>query len=129
MDWYATLERPPLTPPDWVFSPVWTMLYLMIAAAVILYYRAPIKAHVRWTTAVLVVHGLCNFSWTFLFFGLHAPALALVDCVLLDLTLVALIIWFGQASRWAGVLLVPYLVWIFFATYLTAGFWILNRGI
>ena len=129
MDWYATLSRPPLTPPDWVFSPVWTLLYLMITLAVILYYRTPIKAHVRQTTAVLIVHGLCNFSWTFFFFGLHAPFVALVDCVLLLLTLIVLVRWFLKANQWAGLLLIPYLAWVLFATYLNAGFWILNRGV
>jgi len=124
--WYATLHRPPLTPPDWIFSPVWTVLYIMIATAIVLYYRSSHKPRPWLTTAVLGVHLLANFSWTYLFFGLRSPALALVDIAILDVTLVLLVRWFWQARRLAGLLLLPYLLWVLFATYLNVGFYRLN---
>lgn len=125
--WYATLRRPPLTPPDGVFAPVWTALYLMIALAIVLYYRAPLKPRVRRTTAVLAVHLAANAAWTSLFFGLRSPAWALADILLLDVTLGMLVVWVWRARAAAGVLLVPYAAWVLFATYLNAGFYWLNR--
>ncbi len=124
--WYATLRRPLLTPPDWIFSPVWTALYIMIATAIVLYYRSSHKPRLWLTTTVLGVHLLANLSWTYLFFGLRSPALALVDIAILDITLVLLFRWFGKTNRLAGLLLLPYLLWVLFATYLNVGFYRLN---
>lgn len=124
--WYNALNRPPLTPPDWVFAPVWSCLYAMIAAAVVLYFRSPGKPHVILTTVVLSLHLAANLVWTSLFFGLRAPGLALLDIIVMDLTLAVLIRWFLQVNALAGLLLVPYLAWGLFATYLNAAFWRLN---
>ncbi len=124
--WYATLNRPPLTPPDVVFGPVWTVLYVMIATAVVLYLRAPRKPHEVRTMVVLVVHLASNVLWTTLFFGLRSPALALVDILVLDATLVLLVAWFRRVRPWSGYLLLPYLAWVLFATYLNIGFLVLN---
>ena len=126
--WYQELTRPYLTPPNWVFGPAWTILYIMIAIAIIMYYSASGKQQVLLTTAVLVVHLAANFSWTPLFFGAKNPLLALLDIIVLDVTLVVLIFLFWQASTVAAVLLIPYLCWVSFATYLNAGFYWLNRG-
>lgn len=124
--WYSALQRPPLTPPNWVFSPVWTVLYITIAISAFLYYRSSCKAHVGWTSALLVVHLMTNFAWTYLFFGLRSPAIALVDILVLDISLVVLMCWFWKARVLAGALLVPYLAWVLFATYLNYGFYRLN---
>lgn len=124
--WYEQLNRPALTPPGWVFGPVWTVLYAMIAISILLYYRSPGKQYVVVTTVVLVVHLISNFIWTWLFFRLQSPLLALVDIVVLDCTLLALIALFWQTNRIAAGLLVPYLLWVLFATYLNWGFYRLN---
>jgi translocator protein len=124
--WYAGLTKPPLTPPNWVFSPVWIVLYVMIAVAIILYYRSPDKRQVSLTSVLLALHLATNFAWTFLFFGLQSPALALADIVVLDVTLVLLIVRFRRARPVAGVLLIPYLLWVLFATYLNFGILMLN---
>jgi tryptophan-rich sensory protein len=71
--WYEQLNRPPLTPPDWVFSPVWTVLYVMIIVSIVLYYRSKNKTHVAVTTGVLIVHVATNLIWTYFFFGLQSP--------------------------------------------------------
>lgn len=126
--WYAELNRPYLTPPNWVFGPAWTILYIMIAIAIIVYYSTSGKEQVLLTTGILVVHLIVNFSWTPLFFGLQNPLLALLDILVLDVTLIVLIVLFWKASTPAGVLLIPYLCWVSFATYLNAGFYWLNRG-
>ncbi|NCO37969.1 MAG: tryptophan-rich sensory protein [Armatimonadetes bacterium CG_4_10_14_3_um_filter_66_18] len=124
--WYSTLNRPPLTPPSWVFSPVWTVLYITLASSVLVYYRAPSQSHVGWTSAVLIVHLITNLCWTYLFFGLRSPARALIDIVALDSSLVVLMCWFWKSSVLAGALLCPYLAWVLSATYLNYGFYNLN---
>ena len=124
--WYSTLNRPALTPPGWVFSPVWTVLYITIAVAIIVYYGSGRKPHVWLTSAVLVAHLLANFVWTYLFFGLRSPAAALADIVFLDVSLVVLMTWFWKTNKVASLILIPYLLWILFATYLNCGFYALN---
>ena len=86
------------------------------------------KQQVLLTTIILIVHLVANFSWTPLFFGAQNPLLALLDIIVLDVTLVVLIVLFWKASTIAAVLLIPYLCWVSFATYLNAGFYWLNRG-
>lgn len=125
-DWYATLNRPPLTPPNSIFSPVWTLLYIMMAAAIILYYQSPSKPHIKQTSLILALHLITNALWTPLFFGLQSPALALADILILTATGLFITYRFTKAQRWAGLLLIPYLIWISFATYLNAAFLILN---
>jgi tryptophan-rich sensory protein len=124
--WYEALNKPPLTPPNWIFSPVWTVLYVMIAVSIILYYRTPSKQHPIMTTAVLLIHLLTNIIWTFLFFRLKSPGSALIDIIILDISLIFLILWFWKARPSAGILLIPYLLWILFATYLNFAFYVLN---
>ncbi len=124
--WYETLKRPPLTPPSWVFAPAWTGLYAMIAVSIFLYFRSHPKPHLKLAAVILTLHLASNFAWTWLFFGLRAPGIALADILFLDVSLVALVLLFWPASRLAALLLVPYLAWVLFATYLNAGFYRLN---
>jgi translocator protein len=124
--WYTTLNRPPLTPPDWIFGPVWTALYITIALSVYRYYRSAPQTHRGVTSAVLIVHLVSNFAWTSLFFGLQSPGLALIDIAVLDLTLAVLIGRFWKTNVLAGALLIPYSAWVAFATYLNLGFFKLN---
>ncbi len=125
-DWYESLTRPPLTPPNWVFGPVWMVLYVLIAISIFLYYRAPNKKNVAKNSAVLVVHLIANAIWTYLFFGLNSPLLALIDVLILDVTLIFLIHVFSKASKLSAYLLIPYLLWVLWATYLNIGFLLLN---
>jgi len=125
--WYETLRKPPLAPPSWVFSPVWTVLYVMIAVSIFIYFRSPSKPRLSLTVSILVLHLLSNFIWTWLFFGLRAPGLALADILFLDMSLLVMMVLFWPASRTAALLLVPYFAWVLFATYLNYGFFRLNR--
>lgn len=124
--WYEQLNKPALTPPSGIFSPVWTVLYILIVIAILLYYKTPGKENVGIITTLLVLHLAANFIWTYLFFGLHSPLLALVDIIFLDITLIILIVLFGKASMLSGGLLIPYLLWVLFATYLNWGYYRLN---
>jgi benzodiazapine receptor len=125
--WYETLQRPRLTPPDWVFGPVWTVLYVMIAVSIFLFIRKYKSENGYGIYALIVLHLIFNFFWTGVFFGLKAPGLALIDIILLDISLVFMIRYFWQADVLSSILLWPYLIWVLFATYLNASFYILNR--
>jgi benzodiazapine receptor len=125
--WYEELKRPPLTPPNWIFGPVWTIIYLMIASSLYLYLRTKPKQHPEATVILLVIHLISNFIWTALFFSLQSPLLALLDIFILDLSLAALIVLFQKTKRIAAALLLPYGLWVGFATYLNLGFFLLNR--
>lgn len=125
--WYAQLQPPPLTPPAWVFAPVWTLLYaLMGLAAWLVWQRAGLVAAAR-PLALFGLQLALNGLWSYFFFGLQRPGLALMDILALWLALLATLIAFRRSVPPAGVLLLPYLLWVTFAVYLNAGFWWLNR--
>lgn len=126
--WYASLEKPPLTPANSVFGPVWTLLYLLMAVAAWLVYRRANGLGARWPLALYAAQLALNMVWTALFFGWQSPLFALADIVALWLLIAATIYAFARVSRAAAALLAPYLAWVTFATYLNAGFWLLNRA-
>lgn len=126
-DWYQTLQKPPLTPPGWVFGPVWTVLYLMIGLSLFLFFRSDRTDLGTGVYLVLAVHIIANLAWTPLFFNLQSPSWALLDILILVASLIYLVLAFWQISRGASLLLWPYLLWVSFATYLNIGFVILNR--
>ncbi len=120
--WYATLVKPSFSPPNWLFGPVWTLLYLMMGTAAWLVWQ-------RQGTAALKVFWLqlaLNALWTPLFFGLHNPLAGLVCIVLMWLAIVWTIKTFWPISRTAALLLVPYLAWVSFATALNLAIYLLN---
>lgn len=124
--WYQTLQKPSFNPPDWVFAPVWTTLYVLIAIAG---WRAWRRAQTKATSIALAVFAAqlaLNLAWSLIFFGLQQIALALVEIVILLLAIVANTILFWRIDRWAGVLFVPYMVWVAFASVLNASLWWLN---
>lgn len=126
--WYENLQKPPLTPPGWVFGPVWTILYLMIALSLFLFFSSDRSEVGIWLYIILGVHLLANIFWSGLFFSLESPGWALVDILILDVTLIVLVVHFWGINMASSVLLWPYTLWVLFATYLNAGFVILNRG-
>jgi len=122
---YAALQRPAFAPPNWVFGPVWTLLYLMIAVAGWRLWRRAGWSH-RASRLWLLQIGL-NALWTPLFFGLQWRGVALLEIVLLWAAILATIFAARAVDRPASWLLVPYLCWVSFASVLNAGFWWLNR--
>ncbi len=122
--WYAELAKPPGTPPDWVFAPVWTLLYIMMGIALWLWWQAGAPRR------VMLLFGLqlaLNVLWSALFFGLQRPALALVEVLLLMAAIIATMT-AGRTIRPAAAgLMVPYLLWVAYAGYLNAGIVFLNR--
>jgi len=132
--WYAGLARPPHTPPDWLFAPVWTVLYGMIAVAGWLAWRRTWDAGLGWTAAAhpLFLWGLqlvLNLGWTLLFFGLRDPMLAFVEILVLLAAIALTICAFQGVSRAAAWLLVPYFLWVGYAATLTFGIVQLNPSV
>jgi len=125
--WYATLVKPALNPPSWVFGPVWTTLYaLMGIAAFLVWQRGWAERTVRAALGVFGVQLLLNASWSIVFFGLHSPAWALANIAALWIAVIWTMFVFYKISRPAMYLLVPYIIWVSFASYLNYSIWILN---
>ena len=124
--WYAQLVKPAWNPPAWVFGPVWTLLYAMMAVAAWLVWRhGGWKANGR-ALGLFLLQWLLNALWTPLFFGLHRPGLAFADIAALWVTLTVTVVCFWRVRRVAGVLLLPYLAWATFAAALNFAVWQLN---
>jgi benzodiazapine receptor len=125
-NWYVTLRKPPWTPPNWVFGPVWTVLYLGMAIAAWLVWR---KAGVSGGKLALTFFALqlaLNVCWSAIFFGAHMPGYAFAEIVLLWLLIMATVVAFWSVSRAAGWMMVPYLLWVAFAGVLNYAIWRLN---
>lgn len=125
-DWYGSLAKPAWQPPPWIFAPVWTTLYLMMAVAAWL-----VTIHGEWRRRRLPLTFFSlqlavNAAWSWLFFGLQRPDLALADILLLWVLLSVTMGLFLKTRRLAGILLVPYWLWVSFAALLNAELWRLN---
>ena len=125
-EWYERLRKPSWRPPNRLFAPVWTVLYLMIAVSGWLIWREAGFAGAALPLAVYALQLVLNGMWTPLFFGLHRPDLGLVDIILVWLSIVATIVLFMPISVAAALLLLPYLAWVTFATALNFAIWRLN---
>ena len=126
-EWYAGLTKPSFTPPDWLFGPVWTMLYLLMGVALYLVWRQGIHDR-RVQVAMVLFFGqlALNVLWTVLFFGMQSPQLAFIEIILLLLVIAANARAFHRISKPAGLLLVPYMAWVCFAALLNGAIWRLN---
>jgi translocator protein len=124
--WYASLEKPLLNPPNWVFGPVWSVLYLLMGIALALIIldtnKRPKKKAYIWFGVQLVL----NTLWSLAFFGLHSPWLGVIVILALIAGILLTICEFYNRSKYAAWLLAPYLAWVCFATYLTIGVALLN---
>ncbi len=126
-DWYATLAKPPLTPPGWVFGLVWTLLYLLMGiAAFLVWRRARETRAVRGALLIFAAQLVLNALWSFLFFGLRLPLAAFAEIIVLWCAIAWTLVAFFAVSRRAAWLLVPYLLWTSFAAYLNFGIMMLN---
>jgi tryptophan-rich sensory protein len=124
--WYRALQKPFFNPPDWIFGPVWTVLYLMIAFAG---WRAWRSRHVAGAGARMTIYGVqlaLNLAWSLIFFGGRMIGLALAEIVLLLGVIVVNAVLFWRADRLAGWLLAPYAAWVAFAAALNFALWRLN---
>jgi len=125
--WYQALQKPPFNPPGWVFGPVWTVLYAMMAVAAWLVWRKAGFAGAAVPLAVFAVQLALNLAWSGLFFGLRQLGWAFADIVLLWFAIAATIAAFACVSAPAAWLIAPYLAWVSFASLLNFRIWTLNR--
>jgi len=124
--WFQQLQKPSFNPPDWIFAPVWTLLYLLMAIASWLVWRTPETRSRRLALFVFGVQLLFNFAWSFLFFGQQRVDLALINIITLLLLIITNGILFWHIERRAGLLFIPYILWVAFASVLNASIWMLN---
>jgi tryptophan-rich sensory protein len=124
--WYAGLAKPSLNPPNWVFGPVWSTLYLLMAIAAWLIWQQRARTRIRLPLSLFAAQLAVNVAWSGCFFYLERLGLAFGDVVLLWLLILATMVSFFRVSRAAGALLVPYLLWVSFASYLNFAIWRLN---
>lgn len=125
--WYVGLQKPSFTPPNWLFAPVWIVLYILMGiAAGIVWSRG---FYHKWVKTALYHFGfqlLLNAAWSIFFFGMRNPLIALVDILALFILLLFTIKWFKVVNSTAAYLLIPYLIWVAFATALNFSIWQLN---
>lgn len=119
--WYVTLNKPIFSPPNWVFGPVWTVLYILMGISLYLIWAKSKVPSVFWIQLIL------NASWSIIFFGMKNPGLALVDIVALWVSIVLTIKVFDKINKLSSYLLYPYLLWVSFASILNLSIWVLNK--
>jgi len=125
--WYAGLAKPPFNPPNWVFAPVWTTLYALIAFAFwrVLRAQEPTEER-RWAIGAFIGQLVLNAAWSWMFFGAHNPALGLMNIIPQFFVVIATIVAFWQVDRIAAFCMVPLAAWVAFAATLNASIWWLN---
>jgi len=121
--WYAELIKPSFNPPSWIFGPVWTILYLIIGIS---FYLIWIKKFDKITYIIYGIQLLLNGLWTIIFFGFKSPFYALIEIILLWISILLTIIYFYKINKISAYLLIPYILWVTFATILNFSLFILN---
>ncbi|RUT71161.1 tryptophan-rich sensory protein [Flavobacterium cupreum] len=127
--WYPTILKPSFNPPNWIFMPVWTLLYVLMAVAAGLVWDKIKEQNqeVKKALGFFLVQLILNAIWSYLFFGLKNPMLALIEIALLWLMIYETYLKFVKINKTAGYLLIPYMAWVSFAGILNASIWWLNR--
>jgi len=128
-EWFQFIKKPSFNPPNWIFQPVWSMLYIMMGiAGGLVWDKINEKPdEVKNALVFFAIQLGLNALWSLLFFGLRNPLIALIEIVLLWLMIYETFIKFSKLNKFAGYLFIPYLLWVSFATILNASIWWLNR--
>lgn len=124
--WYASLNKPFFNPPNWLFGPVWTTLFLLMGISLYLVLERKNQKGAKIAQVVFAVQFALNILWSFLFFGLKSPLLGFVEIIFLWLSISATIFYFSKVSKKAALLLVPYILWVSIATALNYSVMVLN---
>jgi benzodiazapine receptor len=126
--WYATLVKPVFSPPNWLFAPVWTLLYILMGIAAFLVWRKGLeKPQVRTALIIFLIQLILNVLWSVVFFGLKSPLYGFIVIALLGVVIIFTVLEFYSISLASSVLLWPYLLWVAFAMVLNESIWLLNR--
>ncbi|MCU0345237.1 MAG: tryptophan-rich sensory protein [Ignavibacterium sp.] len=124
--WYASLNRPSFSPPNWVFGPVWTSLYILLGISFFLIWKENPSRERNLAIKVFSIQMILNLAWSFLFFYFNLIGVALIEIILLWISIAAMIYLFYKIKPLAAYLNIPYLLWVSFATILNAGYYFLN---
>ncbi|HET6746905.1 MAG TPA: TspO/MBR family protein [Candidatus Saccharimonadales bacterium] len=124
--WYANLEKPAFNPPNWIFGPVWSVLYVLMGIALALIILQAVKRPKQTAYFWFGLQLVLNTVWSLVFFGLHSPWLGIAVIIALIISIVMTILEFNKIKKAAAWLLSPYLAWVCFATYLTTAIALLN---
>lgn len=127
-EWYVHLRKPPWTPPGYLFGPVWSFLYLSMGVAAWLVWRRGGYGAAPVALTLFLIQLVFNGFWSWLFFGLHRPGLAFADIAVLWCFILVTLLAFWRQSAFAGILMMPYLLWVSFASVLNFSIWRLNAG-
>jgi tryptophan-rich sensory protein len=126
--WYAHIDKPGFTPPNWIFGPVWITLYLLMGISLFLVWNAEINTKVKQTALILFfIQLILNTLWSYFFFYLQSPLYGLMEIVILLIFIVFTMLKFFPIRPLAGFLLLPYMLWVGFAAVLNYSIWQLNR--
>lgn len=123
--WYATLTKPSFSPPNWLFGPAWTILFLLMAISLYLIWQS--KENKKAALWVFAIQLALNILWSVIFFGQQQPFIAFIEIIILWLAILMNIIYFYRVNKTAGLLLVPYILWVSFASVLNYVVWQLNK--
>jgi len=125
--WYANLQKPPFTPPNWLFAPAWVTLYLLMGIAAFIIWRKGLEhKEVKSALLIFLAQLVLNALWSVVFFGLETPLYGMVVIVALWIAILLTIVKFFKISLVAGVILLPYILWVSFASVLNVSIWVLN---
>ena len=124
--WYASLNRPSFNPPNWVFGPVWTSLYILLGISFFLVWKEETSKERNLAIRVFSIQMLLNFAWSYIFFYFNLIGVALIEIILLWISIAFMILLFYKIRPFAAYLNIPYLLWVSFATILNAGYCFLN---
>lgn len=125
-DWYTGINKPSFNPPNYVFGPVWSVLYILMGISLYLIYISPTSADRTVSLQVFSFQLFLNFCWSILFFSLESPGIAFVEILILWITILTMILVFRKVSPVSAYIQVPYLLWVSFASVLNGSIWYLN---
>jgi tryptophan-rich sensory protein len=127
-EWYETLNKPSFNPPNAIFGPVWTMLYILMGVSLFLIWKQTASKERNLAIMVFLVHLALNFGWSFIFFYYQKIGLALVEIILLWMCIAVMLVLFFRIKPLAAYINAPYILWVSFAAILNAGYFVLNRS-
>lgn len=126
LSWYYNLNSPPFSPPAWFFAPAWTFLYTTMFIALVIYATRPSVLNKSWGYTLFFAQIALNLCWPAVFFLIHNIGMAFAIIIILDIFVILNIVEFYKVAHSSAIILLPYLFWLIFATYLNAGYLILN---
>lgn len=125
-DWFLTINKPSFNPPNYLFAPVWTGLYILMGISLYLVLKTPPSGSKKPAVAIFIVQLFLNFCWSFLFFKYQLIGVAFIEIILIWISIICMIYEFYKINRWAAWLQLPYLLWVSFASILNGAIWWLN---